>query len=724
MLAEDDFTAEWDAIESAAVLRGDVCYETPDDWFSSGCLATPPPVTARPSSKSCRVSFAPYVQIFVGNADDLVMKSFELAVERLTSWTGKPWQLESDATAELCAVGALQPLTWPDSSFDSLPGFSAQFHFEPQKRFDSPDKPDAPFAVDDCYSWVKDIVNIFRVDTTIAPSLPGPPLAFSTWFVNGTTHRSCHSPQTIRLGPDPAQWFAAICELWRDQLDLGLGVHVGLVRPAPPLVGDKNCLGHLLVHQATEGEAACLFSTVCHGDLELPLAHVAAVCSADLTMDSVLHLSPGLVLQHVHLCDPVVQTSQLQVQASDPPFYVDDYDFVQLYVEVSQEENDVTSFMATGPQVHDLGPAPPRLVDDARIAEQDEAPPDPEDLSPEDDGVSSTASDSTGRPPRAWYPVTVFSLGQAVGEGQANWQHHNVYRMNIARIMGLRDADILQLYHVRWPPSNLRSAGRQAIIVQKPGELPIGSNHKYVLIDVEFHPHRPSTVVEIVRAPYLVPDAFTRSNLLDFLGLSPFCRLSRDRCLVWRNGQLVALQDLSQMHFEHGDFLRVVVPPTPELLRCVPTRAAARCAQLGVPLLHIPHYYLQHDMAIDLNDMPIGDALVDEMALSQLSVQVHGGPPPVACRVDHDPPDVTRPSTVCEAPRITTRRATAPVAIDFEIEVLHRSHARTSSGQPGRLPRLTTWFNDHVRWPICADSHMAAAGSGCYLACPTSAFMV
>ena len=58
-------------------------------------------------------------------------------------------------------------------------------------------------------------------------------------------------------------------------------------------------------------------------------------------------------------------------------------------------------------------------------------------------------------------------------------------------------------------------------------------------IDVEFHAHRPSTTVEFVRGAYMVPEAFTRRNLLVFLGLAPYCDLNRHRCLIWRNHVLV-----------------------------------------------------------------------------------------------------------------------------------------------------------------------------------------
>ena len=127
----------------------------------------------------------------------------------------------------------------------------------------------------------------------------------------------------------------------------------------------------------------------------------------------------------------------------------------------------------------------------------------------EDDAGDADGSSSSSDEGREWYPITAFSPDYPVGEGWANWVNYQRYRRNVARIIGLDIDQIMQIYHVRWPPINLQTAGRQAVLVEKQGDLPTGSTHQMILIDVEFHPHRPSTAVEFVRGAYTVPDAFT-----------------------------------------------------------------------------------------------------------------------------------------------------------------------------------------------------------------------
>ena len=486
-------------------------------------------------------------------------------------------------------------------------------------------------------------------------------------------------------------------------LDPDDSVAVGLVWPQPSADASDSPVCHLIVHQRATDEVVALVSMVLHGGSHDVLTRRTCVLPEELSLDQAATWLPQALRDLSLVNFSVLQTSQFQATQQDPPVFLRDYESVIVHSDLLEVPDDACSFMATGTRVHNLGPAPPLLIDDERIVARDDATPDPEDLSPEDDGVSSSSDGQPAEPPpRAWYPVTVFSLGQVPGEGQANWLSHNLYRMNIARIMGLRDDEILQLYYVKWPPANIRSAGRQAILVQKRGELPPGSTHKYVLIDVEFHPHRPSTVVEIVRAPYMVPDAFTRSNLLDFLGLTPFCQMSRNRCLVWHNGQLLALQNAAQVFPEHGDFFRVVVPPTPDLLQCVPTRAAARCAQIGIPEDQISQYYIQNDLAADLYDMPVAAPFVDEMALQQTSLRLLR-PCPVVCHVEDGS---KRDGTPPVEPVDPVLRPWPPPQLpptDFTIELYHRSHGLLHQTQHTGTFVVTTWYNDHDRWPICAD---------------------
>ena len=86
------------------------------------------------------------------------------------------------------------------------------------------------------------------------------------------------------------------------------------------------------------------------------------------------------------------------------------------------------------------------------------------------------------------------------------------------------------------------------------------------------------------------------------MGLPLFCNLNQQRCMVWRNSELIGLQDQRQLRPLHADFFRIVVPPPPVSMQCVPTRAAA---QLGIPAQQIRQYYNQHDVEDDLHQMPV-----------------------------------------------------------------------------------------------------------------------
>ena len=75
---------------------------------------------------------------------------------------------------------------------------------------------------------------------------------------------------------------------------------------------------------------------------------------------------------------------------------------------------------------------------------------------------------------------------------------------------------------VNYRPQDLFAAGTLVAIIQKPAELPPGSNQRLVLIDVVFHEHRVADSYAHGNATPLRRD-MTRRLLLEDLGLQPYC---------------------------------------------------------------------------------------------------------------------------------------------------------------------------------------------------------
>eukprot|EP00435_Cladocopium_sp_Y103_P074137 s70_g47.t1 len=510
-------------------------------------------------------------------------------------------------------------------------------------------------------AWWQNLRSIFDSDAVTEHLEEGPILYFLTWFLHGRTHRQCQAPRVLRLDQFWHHWLRDLRDLWHDTLAPETTVSVGIVRPMPPLLPGRYYAGHLILHQDTDLHSVGVYTTIFHGWRRNGISQTALLMPLRSTVSAIattLRARP-----HVRDLDEV-------------------------------------SFMAAGVRDPNLHPAPVPVIENAAAVEQDDVVIDVDEAAELSESVEEEDSESSDD--RAWYPVTVFSPSQGVGEGVANWVNHNLYCQNVASIMNVPLHQVRQVYHIRWPPANIRTSRRQALILEKHDDLPIGSRHKLVLIDVEFHPHRPSVFVEFVRAVYAVPEMFTRSNLLTFLGLAPYCELMRQRCLVWRNGDLVPLQALGQIQPEHGDFLRVVVPPTPTSLNCLPTRPTARMAQLGVPRGGLFRYYTNHDFTDDLQDMPTLGPFIDDIRLYQTSISLQ----PRVCHRDADPAEL-REQYVREGAGVRPDpEPWTPLALGFERDLFLRwaQFARPGAGGVEEVMKIRTWYNDHERFPICAQA--------------------
>eukprot|EP00435_Cladocopium_sp_Y103_P065951 s279_g28.t1 len=326
------------------------------------------------------------------------------------------------------------------------------------------------------------------------------------------------------------------------------------------LHGQTHRQCHLILHQSTEEFSVGVFTPLFHGWRHNAYGQMAWAVRAPISVGTI---TTGLHLQRQ--CDHpgrvcVVQMRAQHLLEEDPAFALHDYDNVVIDVDhpafrPSVDEQDSVSFLAAGVRDPNLQPIAQPVIDNADAVQQD-------------DGA---------------FDVDVKTA---------------VQRRKMAMI--------------QVPPMTELGCD--------PREIWRSTSWLYAQVGshgVEFHPHRPSVFVEFVRAVYIVPDMFTRSNLLTFLGLMPY---------------IVPLQALGHIHAENGDFVRVVAPPTPARLNCLPTRPTARMTQLGIPRGGILQYYVKHDFTDDLHDMPTLGPFIDEIRMYQTSMTLR----PRVCHRESD----------------------------------------------------------------------------------------
>ena len=283
-----------------------------------------------------------------------------------------------------------------------------------------------------------------------------------TWFVHGELQPQCQEPRVLQLDQFGHHWLVDLRTLWRDRIDLTVPLSIGVVHPEPPIPTGRFHAGHLILHQRTENIPVNVFTAVFHGHQHDFIRQVSPLRA---TCDNVIDIF------NVRQCDQpdrrcLLHVPVQQLHRGEPAVEVPPYAAVALHVEFfDPDPTDEFTLMATAARAR-APPGPPAIMNSPNIVQQqaqhmnDPDPEDAEDSSPE-------SEDATFEDQRAWYPVTIFGLHQPTGSQLAQ-----------ARIMGMHVDDILQIYHIPWPPANIRSAGRQALIIQKCDELPVGSNHK------------------------------------------------------------------------------------------------------------------------------------------------------------------------------------------------------------------------------------------------------
>ena len=285
---------------------------------------------------------------------------------------------------------------------------------------------------------------------------------------------------------------------------------------------------------------------------------------------------------------------------------------------------------------------------------------------------------------------------------------------------------------------DLQAAHTEVLLMQTVADLPLGSVHRLVLVDVEFHEHLPATDVSTSRRCLSLPHLTQRRTLFRLLGLDIYCDKVRNRCMMWLNNILVEAQQQRSFHLEHGDYLRIALPPWPRAAasistrtcvsrtRTAPRRSGRSSAALSpgdfheVGMTDVDEYERRQrparfhslDEADHLNllqvdvgmlsfvPLPPNDMLADEVAK--------------VCRLVDSTADMTHPvDKLDDEPVGRLQQARSQAARDnpmqaivnglptfvqelFEIRLQHQ-HQADDHASPHAY--VETWFSDHVRRP-------------------------
>ena len=532
--------------------------------------------------------------------------------------------------------------------------------------------------------WESAIFDLWVTSGATACDEIGPELFVQTWYVHHDDHRICFEARTWVATAPRATWEDQLRELWDDMMEPGAPLSIHFIDTDAPI---SRCHARLVLVQGAGAYKAVLLSALYHDHPGHQLVQ-AAFSSPSRVDGHYLQRLLGAVgaCQLVH-CELMHGGQRLEL---DAPLLLWNGWAAELHVPFEPPPSDDFSLMAMG---LDLRPANPPIMENPSIVQLDDL---------DDEDVADDASSDSASP---WKLSAVFSTQLEPVYGHTDWTTYEDLKTSTIDLFSPDAADLVAVHHVPHPPWDLADDDTAVFI----GELPedqddSGIVNALVLLDVGFFRNRPDDVGDVsIRLAKALPPLLTREGLLDITGVHPYCAALQlpppgPGCLVWRNHLLLQTQDEGPLHFVHGDYVRIAIPPSPVLPPDLSVRHAAGLCLRGLSLEAIAARAdaatLSNDSAEDL--VPLGDPL----PLPELDDTT-------------DFMQLPASSLTRVGPDLVTGSAVARGDCGSWFDTLHSlwrdaHHGTGSVDHAQALPLALTWYLDHDRAPLTSQSRVLA----------------
>ena len=438
-------------------------------------------------------------------------------------------------------------------------------------------------------TWVRELwLTLGRFGTTTRDG-HGFTVPIATWFLHSWTDRRCTRPRIFHLDDNPERWMDDLLRLWNDRIAPDWSVAFHLVQPNPPRSEDELVFGHLILAQAGFDDYSILSTSIFEGPM-IRHHHRAALMPRIIRPHEIIDVS-GTQPQcdnRAELGAPCIVRLRDEVLHNDNDYETCNGASFVIHIPLpttADHDEDVFSSMAMQPTLH---PPQAAVVDMPDAAQQDdevEDPPtevelpnhpddEPPEYSPDDEGQSTFLFQLDYDPHHVRLPD--HGIERAIRQA-LNWRRNDLRSWH-------------PLHHI---PEDLAATSTAGIIVHQQGDIPTGSTHQLVLVDVIFFSNDPVAETEVDRTVRLLPQYLTKRALFTSLGLQPFCDELQDyQCVLWHNAQGIQVDNFV-IKTVHGDYIRIWIPPLTKSCQ-IPTRFVAKCLQQGHARHQLHNIYMEH----------------------------------------------------------------------------------------------------------------------------------
>ena len=326
-----------------------------------------------------------------------------------------------------------------------------------------------------------------------------------------------------------------------------------------------------------------------------------------------------------------------------------------------------------------------------------------------DDEVHTPTSPSPVNAPddqRQWRSVQIYDLQSNHARGRIQIFPPAAAFIEARRLLGYTHHEVAEIFTITPSPIDLARLRVQPLLLIGHEDLRFGDHRIAVLIDVELHGRDFDSIIETDRYTSLLPGTVTREFLLRIAGVKSYCAMQSDRCLVWLRGQLLHQQSLQAHQLQHGDYVRIAVPPFEH--PSIPAHFAVRACQAGLSQDELVQHYDTHGPDADSFHTAITNEQVDqaddeEQALFQTGI-CHSfveipsflkNPAVGAFKIDSEPPPlphfVVDVSAENANPQIQRDIADVPRPF-FDLHSTLLQEAAVACEEEGPVAFIDTWY--------------------------------
>lgn len=515
-----------------------------------------------------------------------------------------------------------------------------------------------------------------------------------SWLIHHVTLQRSLQPRQLSLRGPPHTWRAQLLAVWFGPHGPQEAVSIDLVKPTPPRNWhEASIVFDVVLAQGLEAGRISAVVTISptfqHPVVQmysLAVSFAPHISGQDLITNAdvqdLCNLYSCLVFQdRVHL--PINLDRWFQVQPGAG--------FV-VYLSSDTEPNQHSEPVP----VDDLDPMPEPVGDAVEPMEVE--PSARSEILPDAETVQQHPLD-----PHPRQRVTLYRLGCQPVAIWVRAPTFDTLLYDVLAALGLEHDQFVALHRIRAKPVG-EPFNEISFIVQRHGDVSLGSLDRLALLDVVFHQHgpavTPSSIPAFDRRVVLLPSQVTRQGLLTVARVGHYCA-SRNDCLVSVDHVLWPQRHIALRSFPHGTYGRIHVPP-PSSIGVETCRTVSCIENLCDPthptFEHVYPSLPSHRSTNQRNDYdrhsPV-DALVDGISFVSGTIR--------ECRAPEENDQPPSSFEVPIPPQGDPIFPNVPEWHTFELglRVLFDDMSHTDIPEEGSVLHVVTWFVHHDRAPIC-----------------------